>query len=763
MAYDFVQLSSLDFEELCRDLLQAEFGERIETFKSGKDKGIDARLLTNHNKKTIIQCKHYLKSGIKALLSKLKNEEVLKVRKLSPDRYIFVTSLPLSPTNKEDIYDIFKPYIRSEKDIYGQEDLNNLLNLYPEIQTQHFKLWLTSTKVLDKLLNNAIENRTKQLINELTENFKLYVQNDSFYDLEKLINQYHISIISGEPGVGKTTLAKITLYRFIDEGFLPVFITNAKDAYDKYNPAVPTIYYFDDFLGLTYFADNFNDNEINDIVRLIELIKKSKNSRMILTSREFILKQATHHSERFSNSDFLNTKYKLEISNYTQTMKARILYNHLYFSDLPQQHIDQLIATKSYNSIIAHPNYSPRIIQWMTKEFHVSGTSEHEYPKLFLETLNNPSKLWDKPFNKQISKAAQNILLSLLTHNGFADAKCLQITFEGVHQEICNKYNYSFSCTDYNTAVEEMLGSFISTQEHNIIYNNPSVKDFIENWIFENSNIFMDIFKSARFLKQLSNLYKLFKAKNQLHLLAEFEDTLLDSIVALDANRAVTIQTWGSGTSYSFYDLTYCSRVQLYCDLLIVSGNLGYLKLIKNNLEKSLNAEPITKGYIDEWLSLGLKINPHFFNNLKDHLFPDDLIDLYQQIVINFIAVSCSQNDFYSLYSILDCGLIDEKYKEVVKGEFQNFIATEAINEASQIDVIEDVEDYTSNMQEIIKFFDVESNGIIEFLESQKEQLQEDEDVRYVNDDGYELRSQLFSISNELCPIDAMFKHLNDR
>jgi hypothetical protein len=39
--YDFRTLSPLDFEELVRDLLQAELGIMFESFKPGKDQGID--------------------------------------------------------------------------------------------------------------------------------------------------------------------------------------------------------------------------------------------------------------------------------------------------------------------------------------------------------------------------------------------------------------------------------------------------------------------------------------------------------------------------------------------------------------------------------------------------------------------------------------------------------------------------------------------------------------------------------------------------
>ena len=41
--YDFRSLSSQDFEELVRDLLQAEWKVALEAFKAGRDAGIDLR------------------------------------------------------------------------------------------------------------------------------------------------------------------------------------------------------------------------------------------------------------------------------------------------------------------------------------------------------------------------------------------------------------------------------------------------------------------------------------------------------------------------------------------------------------------------------------------------------------------------------------------------------------------------------------------------------------------------------------------------
>ena len=79
--YDFEILQYNEFENLTRDLLQAEFGIYIESFKDGKDGGIDFRYGMTKDAVCIIQVKRY--KSVSSLMSQLK-KEVEKVRLLNP-------------------------------------------------------------------------------------------------------------------------------------------------------------------------------------------------------------------------------------------------------------------------------------------------------------------------------------------------------------------------------------------------------------------------------------------------------------------------------------------------------------------------------------------------------------------------------------------------------------------------------------------------------------------------------------------------------
>ncbi|MGD0634483.1 MAG: restriction endonuclease [Beijerinckiaceae bacterium] len=144
--YEFKQLSPADFEDLTRDLLQKQWGIHLESFKNGRDQGIDLRYSAIHAQNIIIQCKHFAGSTVSKLVSELRNKEAPKVAKLAPSRYILVTSLSLSPTDKDKIKSVLNPYILTTQDIFGAGELNNLLGLHPDIETKHFKLWLSSVE-----------------------------------------------------------------------------------------------------------------------------------------------------------------------------------------------------------------------------------------------------------------------------------------------------------------------------------------------------------------------------------------------------------------------------------------------------------------------------------------------------------------------------------------------------------------------------------------------------------------------------------------
>lgn len=146
--YDFLILSASEFERLTRDLLQKHLGCYIESFTSGRDGGVDLRYANVKGSVNIIQCKRYKDyQSLKNNLSK----EVEKVKTLAPSKYYISTSVGLTPANKEELMRMFTPFIKKTEDIFGKDDLNNLLLQFPDIEKQYYKLWLCSTTIMEQI------------------------------------------------------------------------------------------------------------------------------------------------------------------------------------------------------------------------------------------------------------------------------------------------------------------------------------------------------------------------------------------------------------------------------------------------------------------------------------------------------------------------------------------------------------------------------------------------------------------------------------
>ncbi|HCR4038969.1 TPA: restriction endonuclease, partial [Morganella morganii] len=242
--YDFRALNNEEFERLAIDLLSKRENMLIERFKSGKDGGIDGRFY--HFGEVIIQVKHYVKTGYSGLLSKLKSEEVAKVENLKPNRYIFITSVGLSPANKKEIYDLFNPYIRKNNDIIGPEYLNDLLTLYPEIERNHYKLWLSSTNFLISLLNNATIQNSNFLIEDARKESYKFIKTKQLKKALEILDKNKVVIITGLPGVGKTTLAKQVMLMHCNSDYEVYYIEGSISEVDSlYFKEKKQFFYFD--------------------------------------------------------------------------------------------------------------------------------------------------------------------------------------------------------------------------------------------------------------------------------------------------------------------------------------------------------------------------------------------------------------------------------------------------------------------------------------------------------------------------------------
>jgi adenylate kinase family enzyme len=508
-AYDFHQLSPHDLELLARDLLQAEWGISIEDFKPGKDRGIDLRYAGSATS-TIVQVKHYIRTGLAGLLRDLK-KEAAKVQRLKPGRYVLVTSVPLSPENKDEIVAIIGAHYLKVEDVFGQEMLNNLLGKHANVEKQHFKLWLASKAVLDKVLHNAEVTRSQFKAQRVYDDARRYVQNEAFPAASKSLRDQRVVIIAGPPGIGKTTLADLLLYQHLERGYQAVVIQHGVEEGLKVAQAgVKQIFYYDDFLGATFAGEQKSSRAgawDRAFLEFVDLVRARPEARLILTTREHVYSQAVERSERLRHAGLEDLRIYVHLGSYTRVQRAKILYNHLYFSKLPTAYQDELLRGEFYQTIVRHDKFSPRLIEWLATYRRVRNVPLDQYRAFVSGLLKDPSEIWIHAYQHEISDAARSLLLALYSLGVEAHVARLREAFGPLHAERARQYKFPSRPEDFSTALRELNGAFIKpSRSHAITVLDPSVLDLMNRVVSDAPDNARDILVSAVSYDQVERL-----------------------------------------------------------------------------------------------------------------------------------------------------------------------------------------------------------------------------------------------------------------
>ena len=520
--YDFTAcLSPLDFELLCKDVLEAELGIQLENFSEGRDKGIDLRYAPARGSRNtvfdmvsmgvaqkppelIVQCKRY--STFVNLKSELKTKELAKISKLKPSRYILTTSVCLTPQQAVELKTLLSPFVHSTGDVYGKERLNSILTKHPEIERRHIKLWVTSAGTLDSIINAGTHVVSREEVERTIAAAKIYVRNTSFDEALEILKDHHVCIISGLPGIGKTTLARMLLLYFYERDFDVVKIeSDISEARAVGYHKKPRFYYYDDFLGQTAQADKLNKNEDQKLLDFMASVRDSKDSVFVLTTREYILNQARLHYEKLAREKFDHRTCIIDLAKYSRRIRAQILYNHLHFSNLPRPHLESLVAKRGYVQIVDHKNYNPRLIQYLTDLTWIGETPSGDYLALFLRNLNNPVEIWEHAFRNQLSDRACHLLFVLTAMPLETLLPDVEQAFAAFHDPQCARFGIAHSATDFKNALKELDGTFVATRKIQdsvlVRFQNPSIRDFMQNLLL-GGELLPEVIASLVFFEQ---------------------------------------------------------------------------------------------------------------------------------------------------------------------------------------------------------------------------------------------------------------------
>lgn len=490
--YQYGNLSDFEFELLCRDIMERKLGCPLRCFAPGRDGGVDITE-TKLSGKHMVQVKHYIDSPYRTLLSSLK-KELPKVKQKQPEHYYVCCAKQLTAQNISEIYQLFSDYMDDAEAVVDLMQIDNFLHKKEnaDILERHYKLWLESTSVLEQLGNQDIAIDCDAFFYQIEKEQKFFVKTKYYEEGRQILENEHMLMLLGDPGVGKTMLTKMLALAFVAEGYRIRYTTNGELSDLKRALSADRkrkeLIVLDDCLGQHYFK--MQETKENELLALVKYIMHNPNKLLIMNSRVTIFHEARERSCDFRYfMDDENIKIrKLEMNGLDEEEKGWIFYNHLYFSGIPEEYYQNISKDRRYRAIVRHPNYTPRLVEFVTKKKNYKQVASDCYATFIMDCLRNPTELWKDEFTRKLGAEDRALLLTLysLTDTSVEEP----VLVRAFLKRLSGLEGMDTTRNLYEEALRRLTDSMVQLMEQNgrkrIGVCNPSINDFLKNYIREN-------------------------------------------------------------------------------------------------------------------------------------------------------------------------------------------------------------------------------------------------------------------------------------
>jgi|GEM_PF-5048155 len=677
-----------EFENFCRDLLEIrELPIKLTTYKRGRDGGIDIKS-TNTTIKIIGQCKLYHPQNYKELVQNLK-KEVKKCKRQKPDRYILCTNIELSPNQSSEIKLLFEGFILNEEDIIdgiklnkylGQKEYEYLFKTYSKLLVPNISL---IELALEKIVNKKYYNKTKTFLDDINTKHKLFHNTKQLPHLIQKLEENKVIILSGNPGVGKTTTAMMIANYFLNQKKCDVIYLEERDYPETLALANENrLIIVDDFWGQNFSPSIHNYSTFQrEFQSIIRYFTRSSNSYLILVSRDYIIKDILTNAELETEALLDNNKYVISIVELTLEDRLKILLNHLLFYDYDLSYLEMIKYKNNFEYLLEHENYSPRHIDFFLKTYlHESYQSSDAFYTSFSRYLNNPLAFWKEAFGK-LNPTSKLILLILLISSDPMELEDLKQTFDSVQFEAHQTLNVEVNPLDFRKELIKLEEFYISINKDNyyattlIQFQSPGIKDYLLEFLRADGYLWVKpIISNALFFNQLSFI---FSADRENEILDNDSDHYLHGAkIKLDENLKKILK---HKLLSEFNNLPFCNYEEReFTDQLTrfdSDEDIKYLKLM--DLERLFDIDLPENKDIKEFIIQELKADINTFHQ-RQKVVSDKSMIYFPHIVklggahldtdvINIIQLYYDSITFASEYDYF------YTFNEIFPLEFQNF------------------------------------------------------------------------------------------
>lgn len=525
---EYQNLSPLEFEYLCQDVMQERLQVPLRRFPAGKDGGIDL-VDSLSSCGVLVQVKHYLKSPFSTLRQALR-KELPKVRALNPGQYFICCAQTLSPAQVKEIYQLFSDYMASERNIVTLLEIDDFLcdEKNAALLRKHFKLWLSATHILSELYNQHIFVDAEALLYDVREELPYYVQTESYWKSKAILEAERLLMILGNPGVGKTTVSKMLVLYFASIGYRVRYTTNG-DLSDikrslSADPELREIVLLDDCLGQCYFR--LRDTQESELSALIKYIKFHPSKMLLLNSRVTIFNEAREQAPAFSqlfDRGAISIR-RIDAEDIPLREKALILYALMRKFQVPDSYYQSIRSDKKYRQIIQHPNYNPRIIEYAAWRYQDAGAPEAFFSFL-MDKIQSPKNVWKDEFERRLDPVDRYFMYTL--HSLAVPRPYVSMdAMRQAYQKVLEAIHADISLNHFENVLSRLSRSLVRivSREQRVVYSrepyhwtfvpddsqelavlNPSVSDYLED-VFREPALRRFFKANACYLEQLIHM-----------------------------------------------------------------------------------------------------------------------------------------------------------------------------------------------------------------------------------------------------------------
>ena len=570
-------------------------------------------------------------------------------------------------------------------------------------------------------------------------------------------------IISGEPGIGKTTLARVLVMHLLSRKFASesnfisyeeFYFTNSNidDLVAVLQKGKRQVFFYDDFLGQISLEEG-EKNFDSRIISFIKACQREKDKLFILTTREYILQQGLARYARFKESrDIEVAKCIIDMGKYTRFIRAQILYNHLAMSEIPKSFINEILKNKNYLKIIDHPHYSPRIIEtFISNGIHEQCTQEEYFNKI-VGYFDHPDSVWLDAFNRlsEIEQEALLVLNTMGTPSMYDDWKEAYYHF---YEKVHKKSNY-LSDRIWNEAIRILQNNFIKVGKNHtemyVEFHNPGIKDVLTRYISSDEHLKKILLENSYYIEQLFGVfrkesklrYKMFVPNSLKSLFFEQFDKIWNDYKSCNAHL------------YSFENKECCSRSP--------KSKAAVLLQLHNEFVEDLKSRP---GYVE--------------HKITRQIITDDTVELSTQLTllkrINLSKTTLNMEELFTTFQQRlqggdDCLFFATSVKDIfpthidyLKSDDFCAIVTNCLQQDLENFYESDLEDLCSTADELYKYIPtLEQKSIVNEIREQKDDyLESVNNQSEIYEEGFRYHQHnSFSANSE--EIDHLFATLKE-